>query len=94
MVNISTELAESGGTIHLNKSINTVLGKKIDVVGGLQPDILKINDDGSVYMVEVVSPSQKAGDIKIKLDNMITSLEQNGYKASGKVVTETGEEVR
>lgn len=55
---------------------------------------MKVNNDGSVYMVEVLSEMQDLGKLQEKLINMVKTLKQNGIQASGEVVSTTGEKIK
>jgi RHS repeat-associated protein len=99
MFDVVRKLAENGGevfeksTFFLNKGLNTALDKTVPYVGKWRPDVISVNNDGSLHLVEVISESQTAKDIHIKMGKMVDALTAQGYTVTSDVVNLSGESV-
>ena len=84
------ETAE-GTTAYVNKAINTALGKEIEGVGRLQPDVLTIAKDGSINIKEILSPRQSLKQMEVKVRKMESALKNAGYTVNSQIYTTAGE---
>lgn len=87
MLKYADELAGSGNTVYLNKSINTALGKNISGVGNLRPDVIGVSKNGMINIMEVISPSQTYQQIFNKVSTMSNALQKAGYNVSTKIIS-------
>lgn len=86
MTKLAGELSDVGETVYLNKQINTALGKKIEGIGRWKPDVLSINKNGTITIIEVVSPSQTFQQMTSKVSFMQNLLERAGYRVNSEVI--------
>jgi RHS repeat-associated protein len=90
ILNSAVDLAKKGDKVFVNKTINTALGKTIDNIGGLKPDLIGVSKNGVVNIVEVISPSQTAKEILDKVATMTKELTKQGYTVTATVLDEGG----
>jgi RHS repeat-associated protein len=93
MIKAAEKLADEGAEVTLNRQINATLGKIIPGVGKWRPDILSVSKNGSIEIIEVISPTQTAQQMWDKVATMAAALEKEGYKVATKVITESGKVV-
>ena len=91
---VAKKYADNGGIAFIHKALNTALGKKIQSIGRLLPDVTVIKSDGSIHLLEMQSPGQSLDKLRRKLRIMASELNKEGYKVTTELRDVNGKVVK